>query len=221
MIQFEKITNDSLALVKKRLISSAIIIAIGAGLLAGGTFLQQYTASLAEQSAELHKTQSMISASRSAIEEYKSSLQDLSITTSKIVGKEDLVIALGDCAKAAGCSITALSSKSSSEETMITRYSFDFEVKGSLNQIAQVLKQMDSKDIRYSINEISLRQEADYLWLQRDFEDQISWWDLSNVSTVGGSQESRKITAEDILTDEIMKFYLSLDFIVVKETPEE
>ena len=80
------------------------------------------------------------------------------------------------------------------------------------------MSQIDQKDLHYAINELSLRQEADYIWLQRDFEDSINWWDTSNISLAGGTQTKNGLSSEEILEDEVMKFYIDLDFIVVTKS---
>ena len=86
-----------------------------------------------------------------------------------------------------------------------------------MKDVANVLKNIDAQNLHYAVNELSLRQEADYLWLQRNFDNDISWWDLSNLSTKGGTQTKNQITSKEIMSDNTMKFYLDLDFIVISE----
>lgn len=217
MIKFEKLSIDSMTRIKKRII---LLLAGGTAtalLSFGSIWLTSARDTMQDENNTLHSKQSEIVTLQSTVDNYHETLKGMSYQQSAIISKEDLVIALGECAKEADCDITGLSSKTISEEKSITRYNLTFEVKGSMSSVAKVLKNIDAKNMHYAVNELSLRQEADYLWLQRDFQDNVNWWDLSNIATKGGSQAKNKVSSEDILSDTAMKFYLDLDFIVISE----
>lgn len=217
MIKFEKLSIDSMTRIKKRIVFLVVGISVTALINLAGSWLATSRDTLKEENLILHKKQNEIIALQTSADNYHETLKGMSYQQSSIVSKEDLVIALGECAKSANCDITGLSSKTISEEKSITRYNFTFEVKGSMNEVAKVLKNIDAKNMHYAVNELSLRQEADYIWLQRDFQENVNWWDLSNVSTKSSSQAKNTITCDDIMSDTVMKFYLDLDFIVISE----
>lgn len=217
MVKFEKLNIDSVAKIKKRVIAVIIALAVSSGLYVGFNYLQGYTASLADEHKQTLVRQSELETLSAHTADLHETLKGMSYEQSTLSSKEDIVIAIGECVKKAGCDITGLSSKTISSEKSITRYNFTFEVKGTMKDVANVLKNIDAQNLHYAVNELSLRQEADYLWLQRNFDNDISWWDLSNLSTKGGTQTKNQITSKEIMSDNTMKFYLDLDFIVISE----
>lgn len=217
MIKFERMSLDSTAKLKKKFIALGVTLAVCGALGITNYIATEQTAGLAVQKKELSDLQVKTTSLNSQADVYRQTILASPLKASELKNKEQLVIALGNCAEDAGCAITGLSSKTILSGDTITRYNFTFEVKGSLAKIAKVLSNIDKKDIHYAINELTLRQEADYLWLQRDIQDDITWWDISNISSAGGMQSRKDITAEEIMTDNSLKFYIDLDFIVINE----
>ena len=162
---------------------------------------------------ELTAEMKTLDASRNA---YSSKIEKLAVEPSEYITKEQLVICIGSCAKSAGCAITNLSSKEVTEGQAVSKFNFEFELKGPLSRISKMLSNLDASNVQYSINTMSLRQSADYIWLQRDITDSITWWDLSNYAS-GGEQIKGSLTSEEILADTEMEFYVNLDFINIKD----
>lgn len=141
-------------------------------------------------------------------------IAEADVKQSSVTNMEQLIIALGDCARTSGCAITSFSSNEAVKGSTVDKYDFTFEVQGTLSQIAKALSSLDDKGICYSVKGLSLRQVADYLWLQRDITDNITWWDLSDRIS-GGEATRTVISSEEILADRSRRFYINLEFIIV------
>lgn len=214
MIRFDKMSSDDVASIVKKVIATAVLIAATIGVANAASWLGNNCKDLQEKNAQLEslyiekqELEEGIAAKSTALSEIK--LEDSTETLSR----EELVVVLGNCARNSGVSIVGLDSNSAEIDGAVTKYNFIFEIKGTTSQIASTLAGLDSRKLHYAINEMSLRQAGDYLWLQRNFNEQITWWDLSNVTTAGGFQTKVNITTEDIMGDDVMTLYLDLDFI--------
>lgn len=217
MIKFSKLAIDDLTSIKKWTIGCIGCVLCASAVSFGFEWIETDVANLESVCKELHSKQVEISTLKDSCTNLHNTLQNMAYEQSTITSKEDIVITLGECAQKAGCAIVGMNSRMSHVDRSITRYNFTFEVKSDMAHIAKLLSQIDSKGLHYAINELSLRQSADYLWLQRDFEDSISWWDVSNISTGSGGQAKPQLSSEEIMSDNEMKFYFDLDFIIISE----
>lgn len=217
MIKFSKLAIDDLASIKKRTIGFFSCILCTAAISFGFEWIKTDAASLETVCKETQDKQLQIATLEGNCTDLHNTLQNMAYEQSTITSKEDIVITLGECAQTAGCTLIGMNSKTAQADRSITRYNFTFEVKSDMTHIAKLLSQIDSKGLHYAINELSLRQSADYLWLQRDFEDSINWWDVSNISTGSGGQAKPQLSSEEIMSDNEMKFYFDLDFIIISE----
>lgn len=216
MLKFERLNIVTADKIRKQLTLGIILLVVFLVVLVVAVVFNSTSTALDTQSRKLLEAQTEIQVVTDENAEYASQILDLPIEQSKLTTKEQLVICLGNCAKDAECEITALSNNASEEGQAVTKYNFTFEIKGTLAHLAQTLNNLDTKGVCYCVNSLSLRQEADYLWLQRDISDDITWWDLSNFIS-GGEQVKTALTSEEILADTAMRFYVNLDFIVINE----
>lgn len=221
MIKFDKLTSDEVAHITKRVISTVGLVVAVAVFTGVASMFDTAYASLQEQNAKLEELRDEEQALSESIKEKSQAISSMKLDDSiGVISKEELVVMLGECAQEAGVDIVGLNSADAEIEDAITKYNFVFEIKGTTADIATALAGIDTHRLHYAINEMSLRQDGDYLWLQRNFDEQITWWDLSNVTATGGLQSRVNITADDIIGDNVMTLYLDLDFIFVTNTGE-
>ena len=221
MIKFDKLSSEETRRLGKKLIGCLSLIAILITVSGASHVLSTSRESLSISADKLESLSAEYNSLEAQIAEMTEELSTLKTAAAgSMISKEELVIMLGDCARNSGVSLIGLSSRDVTIEDSIAKYNFNFELKGTMSQIADTLANIDSHKLHYAINELSLRQEADYLWLQRNFEEQITWWDLSNVTTAGGFQSNAIITASDIIQDDTMTLYLDVDFIFVTDSED-
>lgn len=222
MIKFDKLSRHDMPFLIRRVTYCIILLVIIGGLSISLSILSTKSIELNEQVEDLNQLIDDENDLNLEINEMTELLSQIKVLTeSEVVSKEDLVVILGDCAKAANVVFTGLSSRDISTMNSVTKYNFNFEVKGTATQLADFLKRLDEKQLHYAVNELSFRQEGDYLWLQRNFDEQITWWDLSNIVISGGYQSQVGISSQDIMSDDTMSLYLDIDFIFVKASEED
>lgn len=216
MIRFNKLDTNEMATIAKKIIATVILAGISVGLGGVAGVISSCSDQLIETNHHLEELLSAKQISMNNLADISKSLVDIKVDqTDSVWNGEELVVTLGDCARETGVSIVGLCDSDAIVDGAITKYNFKFEIKGTMQQIAETLSNVDARELHYSINEMSLRQEADYIWLQRNFDEQITWWDLSNITTAGGFQTKVNITTDDIISDSTMTLYLDVDFIFV------
>lgn len=219
MVKFDKLSSDEISRIGRKIIGTVALAVVTTATAGIATLLNSTCADLQAKGEDLQMLVDEQHELEDSINEKTLTLSNIKIEDSiELPSREELVVILGDCAQEAGVSIIGLNSAAADVEDSITKYNFVFEIKGTTSQIANALAGIDAHKLHYAINEMSLRQEGDYLWLQRNFKEQITWWDLSNVTTAGGFQSRVNITADDIIGDEVMTLYLDLNFIFVNST---
>lgn len=92
-------------------------------------------------------------------------------TAGKTFTSEEFLVFLGKSAKANGVAVTGFSDLGIEEENGLYKASYDFSLKGSGIQIANVLSELSSSGIKSSVSSVSLRQNVDYAYLKRFFDD--------------------------------------------------
>lgn len=219
MIRFNKLSTEDIHKLIREIVLCLLLFAFSIVVFSISHILSENYQTLSESEDKLNNLNAEYSQLTAEISRMDAELSELKNTAdTQNFSREDLVVILGESAKNTGTSMVRLSSQDMNIADSIAKYNFKFELKGSMTQIAETLVSLDNQGLHYAINEMSLRQEADYLWLQRNFEEQIDWWDLSNVTTVGGLQSNAAITSNDIIQDNTMTLYLDVDFIFVINT---
>lgn len=92
-------------------------------------------------------------------------------TAGKTFTGEEFLVFLGKSAKANGVAVTGFSDLGIEEENGLYKASYDFSLKGSGTQIANVLSELSGAGIKSSVSSVSLRQNVDYAYLKRFFDD--------------------------------------------------
>lgn len=221
MIKFDKLNKHDIPFVVKRITYCVILLlAIGLASIALG-FTSRKSGQLGSERQHLQSLKAERADLEAEVVELTEQLAQMEIQAeAEVISKEDLVVTLGSCAEKADVVFTALSSRDVSTMDSITKYNFNFEIKGTAVQLAKLLEYLDDEQLHYAVNELSLRQNGDYLWLQRNFSEQITWWDISNIVISGGYPSQVGISSQDIMSDDIMSLYLDIDFIFVKASEE-
>lgn len=214
MLKFERLNIVTANKLRKRLILGFALMLLFCISVVALCIISSHSENLNKDHRKLLELQAESNSLLSTIQDYNAKTAALSVEKSPLTTKEQFILCIGECAKQSSCAITALSCNEPTEGEAITKFNFTFEIKGNLSQISQVMGSLDSKGLCYSVNTISLRQEADYIWLQRDITDSITWWDLSNYAS-GGEASRSALSAEEILADTSMRLYCNLDFIVI------
>ncbi len=221
MIKFDKLNKHDVPFVIKRVTYCAILLLAISIFSITLSLFSKKSSELGAQDQQLTKLISEKGNLEEEVSTLTTQLAQMKIQTeAEVISKEDLVVTLGNCAKAANVVFTGLSSRDVSTLDSITKYNFNFEVKGTAVQLANLLKNLDDEQLHYAVNELSFRQDGDYLWLQRNFSEQITWWDLSNIVISGGYPSQVGISSQDIMSDDTMSLYLDIDFIFVKASEE-
>lgn len=214
MLKFERLNIVTASKLRKRLILGLAVMLMFSISIVALCIISSQSENLNRDHRKLLELQSESNSLLATIQDYTNQTEALSVEKSPLTTKEQFIVCIGECAKQSGCAITALSCNEPTEGEAITKFNFTFEIKGDLSQISQVMSSLDAKGLCYSVNTISLRQEADYIWLQRDITDNITWWDLSNYAS-GGEASRSALSTEAILADTSMRLYINLDFIVI------
>lgn len=221
MIKFDKLSSDEASSIAKKVVGTIILLAVTSAMASFSTWMNSDLRGLQEQEEQLNAVYEEKQRLTNSIADKTVTLSSIKLEDSgEIPSREELVVILGECAKESGVSIVGLDSNIADVDDSITKYNFVFELKGTTQQIAATLAGIDAHKLHYAIEEMSLRQNGDYLWLQRNFKEQITWWDLSNVTTAGGFQSRVNITADDIIGDDVMTLYLDLNFIFVNDNTD-
>lgn len=118
----------------------------------------------------------------------------------KTIKREDFLVFIGNSSSKNNVYVTRYNNLGITEENGIYKMCVDMELKGSPKNINSVLSDIDSLGVKYSVGSISYRQNDEYDYLKRFYDDitELPWFKEPEKKEDQGDTEQEDITEEGI-----------------------
>ena len=100
------------------------------------------------------------------------------VDSAKTLTKEEFLVFLSDAASKSNAEIIKFNDLGIENENGVWKTTFDFQIRGTFKNINAVCERIDITGIRYSIGSMSLRQNEQYPYLERNFDSfsNLEWY---------------------------------------------
>lgn len=162
----------------------------------------------------LLKQSETLSAEKNRLEK---SVDDIKVTKSKILTKEEFLLYLGKYATSNGVKLLTFNDFGTEEKGGIYKAKFDFELQGSAANINGILSAVDQMDVKYSVASLSYRQAKDYGYLKRFFDSvtKLPWY--KEAEKTEEQQEEIQAPPDESISNSDMRLAVTISFFMFEK----